>query len=246
MFSKLLFALPFSQQKSTPKETSNSGGSGFKFSGLGKQIKRALGRPHPKRKNKQHVKPLISPPIKVLQTSTMIASSRIQVNLEDPSVFENPRPLHHPLSSTPDQPGASLHNSTTEGTQTSSPPSLAGLGPSQWLGQGREEPKPRSWNSEHEAEMLRLRYSANSKELTELAEESAFIKWDGLFSPSPEDNQRQGRRARARGIKTWTGPPAETMIKEEPPVRRPTSALLPTCEREIPRRRRPQNRGQLW
>ncbi|KAG8936883.1 hypothetical protein FRC00_007481 [Tulasnella sp. 408] len=112
-----------------------------------------------------------------------------------------------------------------------------GAEPSSWregTSTTREVP---SWNPEWELEMRPQRYSATAADLAELEEERNFVKLDKLFSPAPDDYDRQGRRARARGIMTWSIPFTET-VEPELPVRRAASAVVPHSEKERPKRRR--------
>ncbi|KIO32164.1 hypothetical protein M407DRAFT_18968 [Tulasnella calospora MUT 4182] len=114
--------------------------------------------------------------------------------------------------------------STPRRTQAKQP--LAEPEPSGWLCEGRRNQRERSWNSEYELQLAKCRYLANAEDLAKLEEESRFIKWHGLFSYSPEEYQRQGKRARARGIQTWADPTRETMTKQEVPVRRSAASAV--------------------
>lgn len=128
-------------------------------------------------------------------------------------------------------------NSPTRPRPASCQQVAAGPKPSPWREGAPTTREVASWNPEWESEMRQQRYSATTAALAELEEERNFVKLEKLFSPAPDDYDRQGRRARARGIVTWVIP-TETAANSERPVHRSASTVAPRSEKERLKRRR--------
>ncbi|KAG8960038.1 hypothetical protein FRC00_000950 [Tulasnella sp. 408] len=213
-----------------------------------KEGKMVMARRH-QRQNPQRVRDATSPTQQLLHVSIMVAPTRMPPDINDRSAFETATELGHASTATPNE-DYPTPDSTTTSHSTSSPPQSADLVPTQWLRLGRANQSGRSWNWEDERELPKQRDPATGDgpepsswpaDLAELEEERNFIKLEGLFSPAPDDYDRQGRRARARGIMTWSIPITET-ADPELPVRRAVSAVAPHSEKEVPKRRRRNTR----
>ncbi|KAG8923671.1 hypothetical protein FRC01_012490 [Tulasnella sp. 417] len=240
MFSKLFSALPFSSTKPVPQQPPKTNRGSSKVPGLGKRIKKIFTRPHSKEKKTLRIKGTISSPVAFLQASTRVVPLDFQVEAEDPLAFENPRSPPHPpraiWMNTLETPGL------TPG-QRQSQQSSVDHDPSQWLATPRDSPDRSSWNWEYGARLAETRYSAAKEDLVKAEEEATTVTWDGLFSGSPEDCRREGKRAQARGLKSWADPLSEMVVVKEIPL--PTSAsdvVVSFRERERPRPRGPRAR----
>ncbi|KAG8924976.1 hypothetical protein FRC01_010841 [Tulasnella sp. 417] len=247
MFSKLLSALPFSSPKSVPQVSSKANRNPFKISGVGKQLRKMFTRPPPKAKTLKPMKSAISAPIQLIQASTGVARSTTQAWYDDPHAFEtleNPRQLQSPQPSGQDQ-NRQPPSILTPPPQGSPSQLFVEPEPSDWLGTNEDHEDyqaPLGWNSAHEREMKLWRYSAKGEEIAKLEEEQASMKWDGLFSGSPEDCKREGKRARARGIQTWADPVTERVIEKEPGIPKSASDVGAFREKEGPKPRLPRAR----